>query len=248
MAKDSFYFPHDYNAHDDVKCLFLRQQLGMEGYGIFWFLIEKLANSGGKLPLKIIPVLAMQMQVPEVKVSAVIKQFELFQFIDNEFFSARLSDHLLIRKQLSESGKKGAKNRWGNRGANGVAIGEGNAKERKGKEIKEKEIIKESISSAPPTTTNISKDEILLRQKKFATQLAPFVETYGKEMIRAFYNHWIEPNKAKTKMRWELEKTWDLNLRLHKWQNNSYTYKPSNNGKQRNIDPSSPSTVKDWTV
>jgi len=57
MAKDSFYFPHDYNARNDVKCLFLRQQLGMEGYGIFWFLVESLADAGGVLPLKIIPVL-----------------------------------------------------------------------------------------------------------------------------------------------------------------------------------------------
>ena len=40
MKKDTFYFSHDYNAHNDVKILFMRQQLGMEGYGIYWFLIE----------------------------------------------------------------------------------------------------------------------------------------------------------------------------------------------------------------
>jgi len=49
---NSFYFTHDYNAANDSKILFLRQQLGMEGYGIYWFIIEQLAQSGGYLPIK----------------------------------------------------------------------------------------------------------------------------------------------------------------------------------------------------
>lgn len=148
MAKDTFYFSHDYNARNDFKILFLRQQLGMEGYGIYWFLIESLAESGGRLPLKIIPVMAMQMQVTEVKVSAVINNFDLFEVSENEFFSTRLLNHLDKRKLLSEKGKKGAENRWvgnshpnshPNTDPNGHPISGANAKERKGKEIKEKE-------------------------------------------------------------------------------------------------------------
>jgi len=142
--KESFYFSHDYNAHNDVKILFLRQQLGMEGYGIYWFLVETLADSGGILPLKIIPVLAMQMQVSEIKVKAVIESFDLFQIIEDSFYSQRLINHLEIRKIASENGKKGAKKRWENGVANGVAIGgangDANAKERKGKESKVNEI------------------------------------------------------------------------------------------------------------
>jgi len=137
----SLYFPHDYNAANDVKCLYLRQQLGMEGYGIFWFLIENLANSGGSLPLKIIPVLAMQMQMPEVKVKAVIMNFELFQLTDNEFFSARLNTHLDLRKTLSDAGKTGAVKRWVNSPPNSPPIGEPYAKKEK-KESKEKKEIK----------------------------------------------------------------------------------------------------------
>lgn len=138
MKKDAFYFQHDYNASSDVKILFMRQQLGMEGYGIYWFLLEQLANAGGNLPLKIVPVLAMQMQVQDVKVMAVIKQFDLFVVDESQnFFSLRLNKHLEIRKQLSEEGKRGAKIRWSNREAIAPPNGEGNAKERKGKEIKE---------------------------------------------------------------------------------------------------------------
>jgi len=109
----------------------------MEGYGIYWFIIEQLAQAGGMLPLKIVPVLAMQSQTQETKVRAVIESYELFQIVDSHFFSIRLNDHLDLRKELSESGKNGAIIRWGNRGANRGANSNPNAKEKKGKEIKE---------------------------------------------------------------------------------------------------------------
>jgi hypothetical protein len=133
----SYYFQHDYNASNDAKILFLRQQLGMEGYGIYWFILEQLAQSGGLLPLKIVPVLAMQSQTQETKVKAVIEGYDLFSINRQHFFSARLNHHLLIRKHLSEKGKEGAISRWGNREAIGEAISDPNAKERKGKEKKE---------------------------------------------------------------------------------------------------------------
>jgi isopentenyldiphosphate isomerase len=143
MKKDAYYFSHDYNASNDIKCLFLRQALGMEGYGIYWFLVETLANAGGYLPLSITPVLATQMQVTEVKVRSVIANFNLFVINEDQFFSRRLIDHLETRKSLSESGKSGALKRWNNsENSHPIShpISPPNAKERKGKEIKVKEI------------------------------------------------------------------------------------------------------------
>ena len=139
MKSKSYYFSHDYNAANDTKILFLRHQLGMEGYGLYWFLIERLADAGGKLPIELIPVLAMQMQSTDIKVKGVITQFDLFTIDDGEFWSERLQSHLGLREKLSQSGKNGALNRWGNGEANRGAIGEGNAKKRKEKEIKGKE-------------------------------------------------------------------------------------------------------------
>ena len=150
---NSFYFQHDYNAHTDIKLLFVRQKLGMEGYGIYWYILEQLAISGGKMPMKIIPVLSMQMQTPEAKVESVIKHFELFNIEDDNFFSARLMEQIDFRLSLSENGKKGAEKRWGNRlndsppiaPAVSIPISDPNAKERKGKERKEKEIFRKPI-------------------------------------------------------------------------------------------------------
>lgn len=119
MSTKSFWFPHDYNACDDVKLLFLRQQLGMEGVGIYWYILERLAQAGGILPLKIVPVLAMQIQVPDVKVTGVITAFDLFQVDDKEFQSVRLSANIKMlettRSQQSKGGKKGMQKRWGNK-------------------------------------------------------------------------------------------------------------------------------------
>jgi hypothetical protein len=110
----SLYFSHDYTASDDVKILFLRQSLGMEGVGIFWYIIERMAQAGGRLPLKIIPVLSMQMQVTETKVQGVVNNFELFEIEEHDFFSRRLMETIDLRKTLQDAGLKGAAKRWGN--------------------------------------------------------------------------------------------------------------------------------------
>lgn len=131
MKKSTYYFSHDYNASNDFKILFLRQKYGMLGCGIYWYIIESLAQADGFLPLNTIPILAMQMQVEENIVRSIIYDFELFVPRETTFHSERLLNHLSIRKNLSEKGKEGAVKRWGNRGA----IGNPN-----GKEIKENEI------------------------------------------------------------------------------------------------------------
>jgi hypothetical protein len=131
MKKSTYYFSHDYNAANDVKILFLRQKLGMEGYGIYWFIVEQLAQSNGELPYDIIPVLAMQMQCDIKIVQKVIDDFGLFVSRGTMFVSERLLNHLELRNTLKEKGKQGAAKRWGNRVANDVAYAN---------EIKRKEI------------------------------------------------------------------------------------------------------------
>ena len=37
------------------------------------------------------------------------------------------------------------------------------------------------------------------------------------DIIYEFVSYWTEPNKSKTKMRFELEKTWDTKRRLQTW-------------------------------
>ena len=203
MKNKSYYFSHDYNAANDTKVLFLRHQLGMEGYGIYWFIIERLADAGGKLPLELIPVLAMQMQSTDIKVKGVIMQFDLFSIDEGEFWSERLNDHLGLRAKLSQSGKNGAISRWKNGEANRVAIGEGNAKKRKEKEIKE-------------NINNINNKEL------FIDSIKDFKEILG-DSYDEFLEYWCEPNKD-GKLRYELEKFFDVKRRVNTWIKNKLRY------------------------
>lgn len=55
------------------------------------------------------------------------------------------------------------------------------------------------------------------RKEDFYNSLIPYVTQYGKDMVRAFFDYWSEPNKSNSKMRFELERTWDLARRLGTW-------------------------------
>ena len=152
MKKNTYYFSHDYNARNDTKVLFLRMQLGMEGYGIYWYLIESLAESGGTLPLQLIPVLAMQMHTTEAKVNAVVNAFSLFEITDDLFFSIRLNEHLekvnQIKLSASQRGKLSAEKRKSTKIEHTVELPvEHTVEQRKGKERKvNKTIITNSFS------------------------------------------------------------------------------------------------------
>ena len=71
-----------------------------------------------------------------------------------------------------------------------------------------------------------NKIDIDSRKLKFANTLKPFVQKYGKEMIRAFYDYWTEPNKSNSKFKQELQKTWSLERRLDTWSGNDTNFKP----------------------
>ena len=59
-------------------------------------------------------------------------------------------------------------------------------------------------------------------QKDFYQSLTPFVKEFGRDTLREFYEYWSEPNKSKTKIKYQLEKTWDTRLRLLRWVKNDF--------------------------
>lgn len=95
----------------------------------------------------------------------------------------------------------------------------------KDKELdKDKE--KDSLKDKEKTNVNVSKKEsekvaaeaaTSARKEKFYASLVPFVDKYGKDMIRDFFDYWSEMNRSKSKMRFEQQSTWELALRLKTW-------------------------------
>lgn len=58
------------------------------------------------------------------------------------------------------------------------------------------------------------------RATDFAMTLADYQEKYGRPMLQRFFTYWKEPNKGKTKMKWEMQETWDLAGRLRTFEEN----------------------------
>lgn len=62
-----------------------------------------------------------------------------------------------------------------------------------------------------------SKPSLETRSLAFKESLRPFLNQYGADMLKSFYNYWSEPNQSKTKMLFEMQKTWDNSRRLTTW-------------------------------
>lgn len=138
MKKDAYYFSHDANSQDDHKCMNLIDQLGMEGYGIFWALIEKLrCEKDYKLPLLACRSYAKRWSTSEQKILTVIQNFELFKVNDSMFFSLRLCRSM---NEKSEKARISANLRWGNNASALQPHIECNADGMQNDAIKEKEI------------------------------------------------------------------------------------------------------------
>jgi hypothetical protein len=67
-------------------------------------------------------------------------------------------------------------------------------------------------------------DQLAIRANEFCKSLntSENIAKYGMPMLKDFFDYWSEPNPSNTKMRFELQKTWDLNRRLARWARNNY--------------------------
>ena len=154
--KDAFYFPHDSNAKDDPKCSMLIEQLGLEGYGIYWVLIETLRDQPSyRYPLSMLPIIARKYNTTAEKVRVVVGNYGLFTVTTDEFF---LSDSLCRRMekwdakriQASEAGKISAQKRLLlNVGSTDVqrTLNERSTNKRREEKIKEDNTNKEGIKN-----------------------------------------------------------------------------------------------------
>ena len=121
MAKDSFWFKHDYNARNDEKILELRSIYGAESYGIYWMIVESMAETGcGGIKATLIGGLSLGYGVAKDRLLDVIKyclELDLFYENDGVYYSKRMVKHKQERESFAQNGKVGAENRWKNRGA-----------------------------------------------------------------------------------------------------------------------------------
>lgn len=93
--------------------------------------------------------------------------------------------------------------------------------------------VNENVNENLFYVASATNNNIEVRKKIFYESLIPYLNIYPKEMIRKFFDYWVEPNKSKTKMRFEMQKTWEPKLRLSNWANNNIDF---NSDKKSNQD------------
>jgi hypothetical protein len=72
------------------------------------------------------------------------------------------------------------------------------------------------------------KNACLLRRAAFKEELRAMKDEFPTELLNEFYKYWSELNTTKTKMKWEMQQTWELSLRLAKWERNNQKYTTKN--------------------
>ena len=98
-----------------------------------------------------------------------------------------------------------------------------------------KKTVKSNTTSINNTSININ---ISNRRESFVLEVMAF--DYDKKILEGFIDYWTEPNKSKTKMKFELNQTWSTNLRLKNWAANQKKWdaptKINKNKLTKNID------------
>lgn len=201
----SEYINHKVSNRSEYVFRKLIERKGAAAYGVYWYVLEELYESGGRMLFEEIESISNALCVRKDFVASVIKSFSLFQYDSDSFWSDEVIEQIEKRQKLKEKRKEAANKRW----------------------VSEKNIIvpeeEKEVESSPivkPTRVN-KEEEMKSRERIFYNALIPFVKTYGREMIREFFDYWSEPNKSHSKMRFEQERTWDLSRRLQTWEKRS---------------------------
>lgn len=118
QIKSTNYFSHDSNARNDEKLVRLRMKQGAAGYGVYFMILERLREEADYMSAKDYNMIAFDLRVDAAIVKSVVEDFGLFTFTDDgkcfysESFTRRMDIKDTLRRQRSEGGKIGMKNRW----------------------------------------------------------------------------------------------------------------------------------------
>lgn len=134
----------------------------------------------------------------------------------------KLSQVVTSGDELSQVGSNNSNSNSNNNSNNKE---ENNTKEEPPKRGKKKD----ALSSCTHKTLELLEK----REEKFYESLQQYVKTYGKDMVRAFFDYWTEKNKNQSKMRFEDEKFFDIPKRLATWAARDSAFN-TNKGKQDN--------------
>lgn len=209
-TKDAYYFPHDSNARNDEKCMYIISKYGLQGYGLYWMFVESMhEQADGKLTCMLLDGLAIRFNVD----ITVLKQFysdaisiKLFNSDGEKYWSDRVlrnkKEFDKKRKLKSKAGKKGMAVRWNKDNTvitepNTVITEDNKVKESKGKQIKGK-VIKDIYITVQHLSLSTSEYNKLVSEygKPLVDSKIAYAENYAKlKNYKSLYltiNNWLK--------------------------------------------------------
>ena len=216
MNKDAYYFSHDSNARNDQRLMKVRMKYGMQGYGIYFGIIEILREQADyTLAFDDLESIAFDLRVELNVIEDIVSNYELFEIQDEVFYSKSLKRRLECmdakKQKRAEAGRKG-----------------GRATQAKAKQ--------KSSNAKALNYTKLKKtkvNNIKQRQTEFLQSLGKFSDKFDNNLIKDFFEYWTEPNKSGTKMKFELQDTFDIGRRLSRWEKNDFGNNKSNGVKKK---------------
>ena len=221
MAKELPYFRFEPSEWDNGNI----QMCSRESKGLFIDLCSLYWSRLGELPY----ALALQKLCNGIEVALQeLKKHDIFGVIDGQIVIDFLDEQLSERGQVSEKRRNAAQKRWNDASALQVQS-KSNANRIEENRIEEKKKEEKIITASKLAT-------IETREIEFRDKLIPYIDTYGKEMLRAFYDYWTEKNEGGKKMKFEMQRVFEIEKRLRTWSNNNFQKNGKSNGTPKTFD------------
>ena len=195
------YFNHDSNARNDIKLIHLRSVGGFEFYGLYFALLELLFGEENKICKSQYNILAFGLQCETEKLRSVIEDFDLFVIEDNCFYSKRLNNQIKQINNKSIKAKESINKRWN----------------------KEKNIRTYNDSNTSISKSNSKVNKSIEEKIEDFKKSIHAIEGISDEDKNDFFLYWTEKNKSNSKFRAEMQKTFDIKLRLKRWASNGFS-------------------------
>jgi hypothetical protein len=187
--KYSFYFPHDFNAHNDPKMVRLEME-GWDLFGLYWAIIEMLHEQGGFLDNDP-EAISFALRANKERITKLLNFPGIFEISDGKITCQRVIRNLQDRREKSDKAKESINKRWHKDTDVLPTNYDGNTiKERKGKEIKEKSNTSHTTDDSFLQTIkkNYSHIDIDLEMKKIDGWLILHPE---RKKTRRFIINWL---------------------------------------------------------
>ena len=200
--KEAYYFSHDSNARNDQRLMKVRMKYGMEGYGIYFGIIEILREQKDYiLTFNDIDSISFDLRVDKEKIEDVIQNYDLFKIEGHTmFYSKSLKRRLECmdekKKKRQEAGRLGgiasakSKQQSTNATTNAKALNKTTLHNTKRKYIKDikslKSINTEYLEQLQEKHPDI---DVNFQFQKFRNYLEAKGKTYKN--YRAAFNNWI---------------------------------------------------------